>query len=473
MKVSILLTLGTFILANSQILSDYYVTDSPVPLYCPCPVNCKRAWHSNKECHAECDIAECKWNEGDCLEYLGGVCEGRMEIENSKTRETLEIYCRSRINTEKICENPLNLALAPQWHIKDYACTWVTGQTEPDRVLATEACHSTVSCVSDQWCQQNCVQRIKIYAHKCAWDTKRPSKYPTKFPTRWPTRYPTKHPSPLPTKPPTTDPTSHPTYHPSTAPTPKPTAPAGPCSAGERLDDAIEACVACAAGKYNHGNMPFAQEHCYGPAPAPTPTHIVNPSEPFVYLNATDVACHAPWWAGVPVYEDGEYEGGCVDAAPPSRSPSTAIPTQIPIDPPTVHPTILPVKTPTNPPPSRRTSPSAHSGESPSSHSHPDDHHHHEESSESPTDTNKYDLAIAGITITAIIALAGVVLCCRHTHHHPHLRPSAANQFEQARQNIIVGRHPDDHRHHVTIGQPLPTAQIQPLREFEMTQPKE
>mgnify|MGYP003324825207 CR=1 FL=1 len=43
-------------------------------------------------------------------------------------------------------------------------------------------------------------------------------------------------------------------------------------------------------------------------------TEAPAPSEPIVYSDAKGVECNQPLWAGTPVYQEGEYEGGCEDA---------------------------------------------------------------------------------------------------------------------------------------------------------------
>ena len=90
------------------------------------------------------------------------------------------------------------------------------------------------------------------------------------------------------------------------------------CPPGTFFNEDTEICVPCVNGTYNHGFSSYTIYKCY---------NIPKDAE-FTYLNATDVQC-APWWVGKPIYEDGEYEEGCVDAGEPSFSP-TLIPTLIP-----------------------------------------------------------------------------------------------------------------------------------------------
>jgi len=81
------------------------------------------------------------------------------------------------------------------------------------------------------------------------------------------------------------------------------------CPSGTFFDDHTEICKPCPNNTYNHGAKFFNLHQCYS---------IVN--REILYLNSTAVQC-APGWKGVPIYEDGEYEMGCIDAGPPSFSP--------------------------------------------------------------------------------------------------------------------------------------------------------
>lgn len=74
------------------------------------------------------------------------------------------------------------------------------------------------------------------------------------------------------------------------------------CPAGERWNH--EECVPCDKETYNHGGAPAEKEDCYK----------INNRE-IVYKDRFSVQC-APGWAGIPHYEDGEYEGGCEDNDP-------------------------------------------------------------------------------------------------------------------------------------------------------------
>ena len=85
-----------------------------------------------------------------------------------------------------------------------------------------------------------------------------------------------------------------------------------PCPPGYRKDVVTENCLPCEKGKYNHGNMNPLRETCYT---------IMDPE--IVYVNATDVKC-APYWKGIPIYENGEYNEGCEDFDPtpsPTHTP--------------------------------------------------------------------------------------------------------------------------------------------------------
>ena len=80
------------------------------------------------------------------------------------------------------------------------------------------------------------------------------------------------------------------------------------CPPGTRRarDTDDDACVACGAGRYNHGNMGDDRERCYAP------DAIKNAA----YANATDVRCSAG--SGAPTYDRfGRHKGGCEgDSAP-------------------------------------------------------------------------------------------------------------------------------------------------------------
>ena len=124
-----------------------------------------------------------------------------------------------------------------------------------------------------------------------------------------------------------------------------------PCTAGYYLYE--RACLPCPMETYNHGGLPYL-ETCY---------RIV--AREITYLSTTDVMC-APGWAGIPRYEDGEYQDGCVDAGAPTfspthRPPTTDVPTQRPTRLPTTHgptqrPTSRPTQRPTRLPTQRPTS---------------------------------------------------------------------------------------------------------------------
>ena len=73
------------------------------------------------------------------------------------------------------------------------------------------------------------------------------------------------------------------------------------CGAGEQWDDTNDKCVPCNIGTYNHGGAPYRKEDCYS----------INDRE-IIYKDRFSVQC-ALHWDGIPVYEDGEYEGGCKD----------------------------------------------------------------------------------------------------------------------------------------------------------------
>ena len=78
-----------------------------------------------------------------------------------------------------------------------------------------------------------------------------------------------------------------------------------PCPPGTHFSD-HNLCVPCSKGRYNHGNMTWDRDHCYD---------IVN--REISYFSSTEVRCQQ-YWFGTPVYEDGEYQSGCVDLTPTS-----------------------------------------------------------------------------------------------------------------------------------------------------------
>ena len=150
---------------------------------------------------------------------------------------------------------------------------------------------------------------------------KGPTRRPTPYPTGFPTEFPTPYPSLFPTKYPTT-------IHENL-----------PCPPGMHHYIETEVCIPCNKGRYNHGGMPYLRGMCY---------HIPEDVE-YEYLNSTDVACRA-WWIGSPIYEDGEYNEGCVDAPEPTPKSPTKIPTLDPTSHPTNIPTIGPTALPTSMP---------------------------------------------------------------------------------------------------------------------------
>ena len=150
---------------------------------------------------------------------------------------------------------------------------------------------------------------------------KGPTRRPTPYPTGFPTEFPTPYPSWLPTKYPTT-------IHQNL-----------PCPPGMHHYIETEVCIPCNKGRYNHGGMPYLRGMCYD-----IPEYVE-----YEYLNITDVVCRA-WWIGAPIYEDGEYNEGCVDAPEPTPKPPTQRPTFDPTFPPTNIPTFGPTAIPTTMP---------------------------------------------------------------------------------------------------------------------------
>jgi len=150
---------------------------------------------------------------------------------------------------------------------------------------------------------------------------KGPTRRPTPYPTGFPTEFPTPYPSLFPTKYPTT-------IHENL-----------PCPPGMHHYIETEVCIPCNKGRYNHGGMPYLRGMCYD----------IPEDVEYEYLNSTDVACRA-WWIGSPIYEDGEYNEGCVDAPEPTPKSPTQRPTLDPTSPPTNIPTYGPTALPTTMP---------------------------------------------------------------------------------------------------------------------------
>ena len=145
-----------------------------------------------------------------------------------------------------------------------------------------------------------------------------PTRRPTSYPTGYPSEFPTPYPSWFPTKYPTT-------IHENL-----------PCPPGMHHYIETEVCIPCNKGRYNHGGMPYLRNMCYN----------IPEDVEYEYLNITDVACRA-WWIGLPIYEDGEYNEGCVDAPEPSPKPPTQRLTALPTFEPTALPTFEPTAIPT------------------------------------------------------------------------------------------------------------------------------
>ena len=156
-------------------------------------------------------------------------------------------------------------------------------------------------------------------------DLGRKPKGPTRRPTPYPTKYPTKFPTPYPSWFPTNFPT---TIHENL-----------PCPPGMHHYIETEVCAPCNKGRYNHGGMPYLRGMCYD----------IPEDVEYKYLNSTDVACKV-WWIGTPIYEDGEYNEGCVDAPEPTPKPPTQSPIMIPTFIPTNIPTLEPIAHPTTMP---------------------------------------------------------------------------------------------------------------------------
>jgi len=76
--------------------------------------------------------------------------------------------------------------------------------------------------------------------------------------------------------------------------------------------------------------MPKGREFCYS----------IIPDSEFSYLNSTNVQC-SPGYTGIPAYEDGEYENGCIVNMHPTIHP-TIQPSLQPTIQPSLHPTIHP-----------------------------------------------------------------------------------------------------------------------------------
>ena len=99
------------------------------------------------------------------------------------------------------------------------------------------------------------------------------------------------------------------------------------CPSGTFFDDHAEVCRPCPNNTYNHGTKFLNLHQCYS---------IID--REILYVNKTSVKC-AHGWTGIPIYDDGEYEEGCIDAGEPSFSPIWT-PTSLPSPPFIAHRTL-------------------------------------------------------------------------------------------------------------------------------------
>ena len=108
------------------------------------------------------------------------------------------------------------------------------------------------------------------------------------------------------------------------------------CPPGKHHDShEPDICIDCSDETYNHGGMHYGREWCYSIPP--------NQNE-FKYLDKINVQC-GRYYIGNPMYHNGEYEFGCVDAPPPTDSPSFN-----PSDTPSYNPSEIPSFSPSNTP---------------------------------------------------------------------------------------------------------------------------
>jgi hypothetical protein len=211
------------------------------------------------------------------------------------------------------------------------------------------------------------------------------------------------------------------------------------CLAGFRtaeFDNTL--CVPCENNTYNHGQMPSERINCY------TSSELE-----IILVNSTAVKCISGW-KGEPNYINGKYQYGCYDPenttngqslssllckncnkpSPfPTRWPDpSAFPTKFPTKFPTRFPTKFPniqtprpsgkpTKNPTKKKKKPTPYPTPYITKNPTTQpiiAPPPPHtiiiHHHDGNKESES-TNKYDMGIAGIVISAIILIIGGVLC--------------------------------------------------------------
>ena len=75
------------------------------------------------------------------------------------------------------------------------------------------------------------------------------------------------------------------------------------CKPGEFFNWKTEVCNECEENSYNHGGMPNYRHECY---------KVPEDSE-YIYKDKFSVECKKGW-KGNPIYHDGEYECGCIDA---------------------------------------------------------------------------------------------------------------------------------------------------------------
>jgi len=232
------------------------------------------------------------------------------------------------------------------------------------------------------------------------------------------------------------------------------------CNPGFRTSPLERICIPCKRNTYNQGAMPIERTKCYS---------ITQPA--ITYINSTSITC-SDGWEGIPIYKDGEYQSGCIISdtihlppislcgiCPYTKKPTpyptkkpTPYPTKYPTRFPTKYPTRFPTKYPTKKPTSVQTSrpspnptriPTSKPTKKPSKKKKkptpyptvyptkdptkqptkqpipppppPDPHHtiiiYHHGDDDNGDSTNKYDMAIAGIVVSAIVLIIGAFLC--------------------------------------------------------------
>jgi len=206
-----------------------YSSSNNMTLICSCSSTCNAEWRGDNKCDAECNYASCHWDNGDCdpRGHYDGYCMGNASLINVDTKYEISAPCHQWAKMRRTCNDQDYLGLDLPWKVISYGCEWVMNTFIPRPSLVGQSCHSLIPCVSDKWCQEDCINQIKNFPQKCAWDPPKPIWLPTKYPTKRPTKRPikrqTKRPTPYPTKFPTPWPTITPSIYPSSYPSFSPT----------------------------------------------------------------------------------------------------------------------------------------------------------------------------------------------------------------------------------------------------------